>query len=382
MMKLGSMSGFLRGVGVAAHAAASALSPEERVALVADCGVEWDELMPLTAWFDGVYDTRDGMRMAGSWSELAAMFTDYATNIIAKGDGMWVTPALSSNGRCRDGDIEAITAVAFDADVVGDWHSMREMLARAGIASIFARSSSHQPDRPKWHVLAPLALWWSGSKTEWRQIYRHCAAWFSAAAGLASDFQAVPPRFGFDCAVDRLGQPWFLGARRSSDQPPPEVICSRGRALDLERFLQRTGFDPSKLPPATDRRSRERRPRSPHLADSETPGNSLLERAFAAAGWLGPQLGSDRRAVRCPWHELHTVGFLYDGSTILFPPTTRANQGWFHCSHAHCSDREQSAVFRALPPAAVLQALSELRSENARYWRGHNANRDRTGQES
>jgi hypothetical protein len=109
---------------------------------------------------------------------------------------------------------------------------------------------SHTPTRPKWHVQLPFATHWSGPKIEWRYSYRHAVGWFSAAAGLAVN-PSKPSDLGFDIAPDRLGQPWFLTARRNAEQAAPELICRDGLALDGERFEELTGLELAHDDPAT-----------------------------------------------------------------------------------------------------------------------------------
>jgi hypothetical protein len=40
--------------------------------------------------------------------------------------------------------------------------------------------------------------------------------------------------YGFDAKTDRLGQPWFLPARRSEQDPAPETVVVDGGALELD----------------------------------------------------------------------------------------------------------------------------------------------------
>jgi hypothetical protein len=89
--------------------------------------------------------------------------------------------------------------------------------------------------------------------------------------------------------------------------------------------------------------------------------DGFLGRAFQLAGWLGRPLGPDKAAVQCPWHAEHSSGTHYDGSTIVFAPTTGHRFGWFHCSHAHCAGlRSAEAVLAALPEAVRVQAKQQL----------------------
>ena len=313
-----------------------------------------------TTWPGGTYDTRDGQHVAIDWAGFGAGLASYAENIVPKGMGMWLAPAISVNGRCRDQDIVAITQLCLDADGTGEWHELAALLDGAGITYVMQRSARHRPELPKWHVHIPLALPWSGPKPAWRVIYRHCVAWLSVAAGLPGPPYAKGPRYGFDHATDRLGQPWFLAARRSPDDPPPHTVCKLGLALDLPAFLACTGFDAELRnlePPKGHRRRRAAQATAP-AAPVGLELESLLEHAFALLGWLGPRTSSGAVSVLCPWRGLHTTGHDLDGSTVLFPPTEPGGQGWFHCSHGHCCDRSQADVLRAIPPEVLQHAMN------------------------
>lgn len=62
--------------------------------------------------------------------------------------------------------------------------------------------------------------------------------------------------------------------------------------------------------------------------------------------------------VTCPWEHLHT-GPGDVSSTVVFPSTSAAAQGHFHCLHAHCIHRTARDVLRALPARAVARARRE-----------------------
>jgi hypothetical protein len=357
-------------LGARAHAAASKLAERELVDLLASASAVWDGMTTITAYFGGKRSTREGQRLSWVWQQLGEELVNYSTLVVAKGDGAWITPALSSNGRCRDSDIEALTQLCFDADGVGDWDQIRSLLEASGVAHLVQRSASHTPSRPKWHLHIPLATPATVDKPAWRRLYRHTLAWLSAAAGLDHDLHAAPARYGFDPATDRLGQPWFPAARRSEDAPVPETVCVNGLALDLDRLLALTGFDPV----GAEKEAAEMRPvRRKSAASREKiigcePGSvddGLLALAFERAGMLGPRIGQDKRAVICPWSEGHTTGETFDSSTVVFATSPGRDLGWFHCSHAHCQGKTPRDVLCALPPTAVKQALASAQQRVA-----------------
>lgn len=349
----------LPGLGAQAHAHSTGLSLRERADLLRRAAGAGDGLAVGTIWMHGKRDTYDGTRFTESWVSFANVLTEYADQVVAKGEGAWFTPAVSANGRCRDIDVEWITFLGLDADGVGDWDDLRDLLRTAGIAALFQCSSSHRKEQPKFHVYLPTTEWWRGDKSEWRRIYRHCVGWFSGAAQLRFDLSV--PLYGFDHATDRLGQPWFFSARRSADQEAPHVLYQDGLALDLEKFLELTGFDPT--PPASGSRAR-RVTRARASAPSQDGPRSLLERAFMEAGWYGSISSNGRCRVLCPWRNLHTSGVDFDGGTVIFAPSGRTPDGWFYCAHAHCVDRTQQDVMRALPPDALRRALTPKQSNS------------------
>ena len=344
----------LLAIGRLAHAHAHALSAKERVELLGRCSGPWDNVINGTFWPGGVKDTRNGEPFYEPLDTFADFLIEYSNNVVQKGAGVWFAPADSKNGRCRDQDIERINFLGLDADNVGDWDAAIGTFELANLAFVAQRSSSHRPECPKFHVYLPTLQWWAGEKPEWREIYRHCVAWFSVAAELAFDLDV--PRYGFDLATDRLGQPWFLSARRSAEQPRPELIYRHGNALDLEAFLQATDFKSQAHVPVQKARAQRKRK---SVVLTEGGPRSVLELAFLQTGWLGPGTSSSARLALCPWRGQHSTGYDYDGSTVLFPPSRRTPQGWFHCSHSHCRDRTQRDVMRMLPPHALAFALTQ-----------------------
>jgi hypothetical protein len=350
------MKALLLETGQRARVHALSLSPAARTQLLREASGAWDELMVGTVWQHGKKDTHHGARFVDTLPEFAATLTDYAPTVVAKGTGHWFTAAISGNGRCRDQDIEWITHLAHDADDVGDWDQLIETMRTAGLAYLVQRSASHRPEHPKFHVHIPTTAWWRGEKREWRQIYRHCLAWLSVAADLRADITV--PLYGFDLATDRMGQPWFMAAKRSPSQRSPETRFATGSALDLERFLVATEFHPLAEVP---QKSRQQRPKKTKPAAHVSEPVGLLERAFAQAGWLAARQGTGPRCVLCPWRHAHSGGEDFDGSTVIFAPRRGGEIGWFHCSHAHCAHRTQPDVLKELPAEHLRQALT-LRS--------------------
>ena len=235
----------LRLLGDRARARALALSPDQRVTILAQSAQPWDHATVITVWGGGTYDTTDGERVPLSLEDFGSALVSYAELINVKGSGVWFSPALSRNGRCRDEDAEAITQLILDCDLAGDWFQLRAALDACGLAYVLQRSSSHTPTTPKWHVHLFLAEYLCDlTKAEWRAVYRHLLAWLSVVAGLQCDPHSrhLKFRYGFDPKADRMIQPWFAPARRADDQPVPEVVCQDGAAFDVFGFLLATAF--------------------------------------------------------------------------------------------------------------------------------------------
>lgn len=369
----------LKIVGRKAHQHAARLTRGERAQILRQCATPWSGQIGGTLWFGGKFDTTGGTRCVDTWDDFGGMLTDYAQEVVDKGKGLWFTPALSSNGGCRDADAEAITQLTHDCDGAGDWIVLRDILDAASLAYIVQRSSSHKPELPKWHLHVPLTEPWKGTKSEWRAIYRHCVAWFSASAELPHDLYTHPATYGFDPSTDRMAQPWFPAARRSEADAPPETVCISGEALDLNAFLRETGFDPvlgeqEALAIMPARRARKQSDASVAPSGDVDLAAGLLKRAFRHAGWLGPEMDDGKSKVQCPWEGQHTTGSRFDSSTVLFPPGPGGEVGWLFCQHAHCRDRRPQEVLTALPVVALEAARAELRAEKLRKQTTRSAN--------
>lgn len=89
---------------------------------------------------------------------------------------------------------------------------------------------------------------------------------------------------------------------------------------------------------------------------------TFFGRAFELAGMSFDPLLNGALPVICPWSKDHTSGFDGDSSTVVFPPTTDARWGLFHCSHAHCVRRKTPDLLDVLP----VEALDEARREHGR----------------
>jgi hypothetical protein len=96
--------------------------------------------------------------------------------------------------------------------------------------------------------------------------------------------------------------------------------------------------------------------------DFSEADQTFFGRAFAFAGMAFETLTNGALSVTCPWAREHTSGTDGDSSTVVFPPTTDAAWGLFHCSHAHCARRTTGDLLDVLP----VEALEAARREHGR----------------
>lgn len=316
-----------------------------------------------------VYTTRGGLGIVAPWDEFVGWHRAAAHAVCPKGKGVVYSPTLNSDGHRCNASTKAMLALVLDCDGTGDWVPLLASLDRQGLTYLAHRSGGCSPRMPKWRVILPLAEPFDTESSDgvarWRLAYSQARTVFGAVARLSGP--------GFDPATDGPHHPWYPGYRRQVADVPREVIDRPGFSLDLIAMLAPL---PSLLPPgsrheppAKPRRAAAAPPRTPPVCSShDVPSGlvkvkSLLERVFESAGMAGKELGHGKRAVRCPWNDVHSdplaAGAEPTSSTVLFPPTKRASHGAFYCSHASCGFRPVVDVIVALAP--VIQSLAEAR---------------------
>ena len=261
----------------------------------------------------------------------------------------------SRDGRRLASSCDGCYMLHLDAEKSGDWHAFKAALDAAGLSYVLGRSVSSTPAEPRWHAHIPLVGPVRRSALGWRARFAWTIGVFEVLAGFRG------PRFGgasgqgFDPAVDNPMQPVFPGSRRSAETPTPEVVWTdTGKALDLDRFLELTGFDVERaravlVPPPVEREGRATREASPartvrpaSVGDDAAP----LVRAFSAAVWLGEWRRGAWQA-RCPFYTCHT-GAAGEMDARLF------EDGRWYCPHRACSMRTRREVVEALPERARL----------------------------
>jgi len=131
-----------------------------------------------------------------------------------------------------------------------------------------------------------------------------------------------------------------------------------GKALDVARALKesksphfRSFLVKSAKAPA--------KPKGKERVVCDPSDQTFFGRAFERANMSFGLLDNGALAVACPWSTQHTGGVDGDSSTVVFPATTAAGWGHFHCSHAHCVERTTFDLLDVLPPKALEEARRE-----------------------
>lgn len=136
----------------------------------------------------------------------------------------------------------------------------------------------------------------------------------------------------------------------------------KGAPLDVEKALSENGAHLRPFLAAAPARERQ----APLPSSGKgcvcvgSAAQSFFGRVFERAGMVCGELDNEALAVVCPWANEHTSGVDGDSSTVIFPPTTEAGWGLFHCSHAHCARRVTADLLDVLP----LKALDAARREH------------------
>jgi hypothetical protein len=137
-----------------------------------------------------------------------------------------------------------------------------------------------------------------------------------------------------------------------------------GKPLDVAKALKESKATHTRPFPSPGK-ARERKPLAPLpgkgrvCVDPSEADQTFFGRAFVHANMAFELLDNGALPVTCPWAKLHTSGDDGDSSTVIFPATTEAGWGLFHCSHAHCVGRTTADLLDALPAEALEKARHE-----------------------
>lgn len=298
-----------------------------------------------TEWLS-IEHTWGGSQRMDSWENYGRRHLEWAQLVFPKGQGPVYNPTTNAQGYRNNARTQAMHALHLDADGVGDWWALLQILRELHLACLIHRSGGHTPELPKWRIVLPLArpYFIGGEEREvlaWRNSYASARVIFGTLARLTGP--------GFDPATDGPHHPWFPAARRRVLDAVREVYQNHGATLDLDALLAHLPRPP--VPHG--------RVHPPQAIRTSSP--SLLKLAFEAAGMLGRHLGGGKFAVICPWNHLHTEPLKPTeeptSSTVIFPANSEMATGHFYCSHA-CGSRRLQEVLDALPAHAVVHARS------------------------
>lgn len=219
-----------------------------------DCVSPASAVVRLTVYRGGVRQARTSAPWAGGLEAFAAEVARHAERVLPdKSRAAYYLDARTRAHRRRDTDVTHVTGETLDCDGApgGDWGRLAGALEQVSLGAVLSRSSSHTPERPRWHALIPYAVdqpFDVAAKDEWTRRRAWLLGYLSALAGLpgvGKDYSAGPnsPACGLDLrAKSGPGTPVYLPARRTADQLAPEALVVPGGALGLERFLAATGY--------------------------------------------------------------------------------------------------------------------------------------------
>jgi hypothetical protein len=213
-------------------------------AIPAEAVKPWDGQLAFSLWQGRRAKRATKAREQESFAGLVARLGRYSSQVIPKAQGYSIA-AVSKDGRRLDASFAETWLLALDCDGAGDWHAIRDVLVASGVSFILQRSTSHTPEKPKWHLLLPLvAPARPATKEAWYAQYGHAIGVLESLAGLPGPGVGGPSGTGFDPAIELRMALSFVPTRRDAATPAPEIVAAdTGRALDLDAFLAATGFD-------------------------------------------------------------------------------------------------------------------------------------------
>lgn len=210
---------------------------------------------PSMLWYGGATDTFKGFRFKGGVADFVKLVLEArATEVAVKRTGWVVTPTSNSDGHRVNASTLAMHALNLDCDGAASWETALARLEAFGLAYIAYQSGGWSPTTSKWHLLLPLARPFDlcivpARPVEGRDITERrvdgqsspekILAWRAAYATARTVFGAIAelPGEGFDSTVDAPAIPIFITERRSTSDPPRQVVWRPGLALDLEALV-------------------------------------------------------------------------------------------------------------------------------------------------
>lgn len=232
--------------------------------------------------------------------------------------------------------VEQVHALVFDFDN-GDTTFKQAVKLFADTAKIVYTTFSHTTDHPKLRLILPFPR--PVSADEYARVWDWAAKKITSAGHMLDEAARDASRF------------WYLPSHKP--KAPYEWRELSGSLIDLEGALRAVPHTPPSISLLGADTASRRPPRKWAEVDGEA-AKTFFGRAFEHAGlaFYDP-LENGALPVVCPWFKEHTTGDEGDSSTVIFPPTTSAQWGLFHCSHAHCAQRTTLDLLDVLPSTAL-----------------------------
>ena len=241
--------------------------------------------------------------------------------------------------------VEQIYALTFDFDD-GDTSVEQATRLLPGVCGVTHTTFSHSIGHPKTRAIFLLDK--PVTTDEYDRLWMWAADKIHRAGHVPDEAACDASRF------------WYLPSHRPG--APYEWREIEGAPLDVDAALKEAHTPPSfsgpSAPSKVPRKPKERPPQEKDGGDWDA-SSTFYGRAFIAADMAFRVLPNDALAVVCPWSASHTTGVDGDESTVILLPTSDAELGLFHCSHAHCVRRKTSDLLDVLPVDALRHALRE-----------------------
>jgi len=285
-----------------------------------------------------------GRRANYSWSEFVDTFVAQPEVVRIKERVAGFSLASFEGNRRALSRVEQVHALTLDFDQ-GDTTIEQAQYLLPETRGVTYTTFSHTPKHPKLRVIYPFSR--PVDASEYERIWM----WIASKIGT---------KHALDEATRDASRFWYLPSHKPGAEYEWQTM--KGSALDVPTVLKESWDTLPSFPGKTTSPERRPRPSFSRKARSvcdDSADESFFGRAFVAADMAFELLDNGALAVTCPWAREHTSGFDGDSSTVVFPPTSEARWGLFHCSHAHCVHRTGYDLLDVLPTAALEAARRE-----------------------
>jgi hypothetical protein len=138
----------------------------------------------------------------------------------------------------------------------------------------------------------------------------------------------------------------------------PEARETVGNPYQIGVWTCEPTMEERELAKTLAKRPNSKAPRE-HTQSTINAGDGVFFYAFKSKGWIGKEEERGKWRVRCPWDDQHSKGKAFDGSTVLYGPSSGHTLGYLHCSHTHCQARDSRDVLRCFSRDELAQAEHE-----------------------